>query len=41
LRYLVQDGPDQAAVTLQLADALFLRSSTWARGQLGNPLSVE
>ena len=35
---LEQHGPGQASVTLALTDDRFLRSSNWARWQLGNPL---
>ena len=38
---LAQHAPDQATVTLDLTDDLFLRSFTWARWQLGMPLPVE
>jgi hypothetical protein len=40
-RRLEQHGPDEAAVTLSLTDDVFLRSSNWARWQLGIPLPVE
>jgi hypothetical protein len=38
---LEQHPPDQATVTLHFTDDLFLRSSNWARWQLGIPLPVE
>ncbi len=38
---LEQHPPDQAMVTLALTEDLFLRSSNWARWQLGIPLPVE
>ena len=34
-------GPDEPLVRLSLTDAVFLRSSTWARVQVGIPLPVE
>jgi hypothetical protein len=37
-RHLEQHGPDEAMVRLSLTDDVFLRSSTWARVQLGIPL---
>src|SRR5918994_370933 len=38
---LAQHAPDQAMATLHLNDNVFMRSSTWARWPLGNPLLVE
>ena len=38
---LAQHPPDQAMATLHLTDDVFRRSDTWARWQLGIPLSVE
>jgi len=38
---LEQHEPDEATVRLSLTDDVFLRSSTWARVQLGIPLPVE
>jgi hypothetical protein len=38
---LERHGPGEATVRLSLTDDLFLRSSTWARWQLGIPLPVE
>jgi hypothetical protein len=35
---LEQHGPDEPIVRLSLSDDVFLRSSTWARWQLGIPL---
>ena len=40
-RLLEQHGPDDAMVHLSLTDDVFLRSSTWARVQLGIPLPAE
>jgi hypothetical protein len=40
-RKLEQHGPAEATVTLHLTDDVFLRSSTWARWQLGIPLPPE
>jgi hypothetical protein len=37
-RPIDRHGPKQATVTLHLTDDLFLRSSNWARVQLGIPL---
>jgi hypothetical protein len=37
---LEQHAPEQATVTLYLADDIFLRSFNWARWQLGIPLPV-
>jgi hypothetical protein len=34
-------GPDEPMVQLRLTDDGFLRSSSWARGPLGIPLSVD
>jgi hypothetical protein len=34
-------SPDRATVSLNLTDDLFLRSSNWARWQLGLPLPVD
>jgi hypothetical protein len=36
-----QHPPDQLTVTLHLTEVLFLRSSNWARWQLGIPLPEE
>ena len=33
-----QHGPDESTVRLSLTDDVFLRSSNWARWQLGIPL---
>jgi hypothetical protein len=38
---LERHGPDEPVVRLSLTDAIFLRSYTWARVQLGIPLPVE
>jgi hypothetical protein len=38
---LERHGPDEPTVRLSLTDDVFLRSSTWARWQLGIPLPVE
>jgi hypothetical protein len=38
---LERHGPDEAIVRLSLTDDVFLRSSTWARVQLGIPLPAE
>jgi hypothetical protein len=38
---LERHGPDEPMVRLSLTDDVFLRSSTWARCQLGIPLRVE
>jgi hypothetical protein len=38
---LEQHPPDQESVTHHLVDPVFLRSSTWARRQLGIPLPGE
>jgi hypothetical protein len=35
---LERHGPDEATVRLSLTDDVFLRSSTWARWRLENPL---
>jgi hypothetical protein len=40
-RKLEQHGPDEPTVRLSLTDDVFLRSSNWARWQLGIPLPVE
>jgi hypothetical protein len=40
-RHLEQHGPDEPTVRLSLTDAVFLRSSDWARVQLGIPLPME
>jgi hypothetical protein len=40
-RRLEQHGPGEVMVRLSLTDDMFLRSSTWARVQLGIPLPVE
>ncbi len=40
-RHLEQHGPGEAMVRLSLTDDLFLRSSNWARVQLGIPLPAE
>ena len=40
-RQLERHGPDEPVVRLSLTDDVFLRSSTWARVQLGIPLPVE
>jgi hypothetical protein len=37
---LERHGPDEPTVRLSLTDDVFLRSSTWARWQLGIPLPV-
>jgi hypothetical protein len=37
-RLLEQHGPGESTVRLSLTDDVFLRSSTWARVQLGIPL---
>ena len=39
-RLLEQHGPDKARGRLSLTDDVSLRSSTWARVQLGIPLLV-
>jgi hypothetical protein len=36
-----QHGRDEATVTLSLTDDVYLRSSNWARWQLGVPLPVD
>jgi len=38
---LAQHPPDQATLTLSLTDEVLLRSSNWARWQLGIPLPVD
>jgi hypothetical protein len=38
---LERHGPDEPTVRLSLTDDVFLRSSTWARVQLGIPLPVD
>jgi hypothetical protein len=38
---LEQHGPGESTVRLRLTDDVFLRSSNWARWQLGIPLPVE
>jgi hypothetical protein len=38
---LEEHPTDQAPVTLHLTDDVFLRSSNWARWQLGIPLPVD
>lgn len=38
---LEKHPPDQATETLSLTDDVFLRSSNWARWQLGIPLPVD
>jgi hypothetical protein len=38
---LERHAPDEATVTLSLTDDVYLRSSNWARWQLGIPLPVE
>jgi hypothetical protein len=38
---LERHGPDEPTVRQSLTDDVFLRSSTWARWQLGIPLPVE
>jgi hypothetical protein len=38
---LEQHGSDVPIVRLGITDDVFLRSYTWARWQLGNPLPVE
>ena len=40
-RLLEQHAPEQTTVALSLTDDVFLRSSNWARWQLGIPLPVE
>jgi hypothetical protein len=40
-RLLEQHGPDEATVRLSLTDDVFLRSSNWARVQLGIALPVD
>ncbi len=40
-RHLEQHGPGEPTVRLSLTDDVFLRSSNWARVQLGIPLPVE
>ena len=40
-RLLEQHGPGESIVRLSPTDNVFLRSSTWARWQLGIPLPVE
>jgi hypothetical protein len=40
-RQLERHGPDEPAVRLSLTDDVFLRSSTWARWELGILLHVE
>jgi hypothetical protein len=37
---LERHGPDEPTVRLSLTDDVFLRSSIWARWQLGIPLPV-
>ena len=39
--HLEQHGPDEVTVRLVLTDDVFLRSSNWARWQLGIPLPKE
>ena len=41
LERLLDQHPPDATVRLSLTDDVFLRSSTWARVQLGIPLPVE
>ena len=38
---LERHGPDEAIVRLSLTDDIYLRSSTWVRGQVGIPLPLE
>jgi hypothetical protein len=38
---LERHGPDEPTVRLSLTDDVYLRSSIWARWQLGIPLPVE
>jgi hypothetical protein len=38
---LERHGPGESTVRLSLTDDVFLRSSTWARWQLGIPLPVD
>jgi hypothetical protein len=38
---LERHGPDEPTVRLSLTDDVFLRSSTWARWQLGIPLLTD
>ena len=38
---LERHGPDEPTVRLSLTDDVFLRSSTWARWQLGNALPAD
>jgi hypothetical protein len=38
---LARHGPDESMVRLSLTDDVFLRSSNWARWQLGIPLPVD
>ena len=38
---LERHGPDEPAVRLSLTDDVYLRSSNWARWQLGIPLPVD
>jgi hypothetical protein len=38
---LERHGPDEPTVWLSLTDEVFLRSSTWARWQLGIPLPAD
>jgi hypothetical protein len=38
---LERHGPDEPTVRLSLTDDVFLRSSTWVRGQVGIPLPLE
>jgi hypothetical protein len=38
---LERHGPDEATVTLSLTDDVYLRSSNWARWQLGISLPVQ
>jgi hypothetical protein len=38
---LERHGPDEPTVRLSLTDDVFLRSSTWARWQLGIPAPVD
>jgi hypothetical protein len=40
-RQLEQHAPEEPTVRLSLSDDLVLRSSTWARWQLGMPLPVD
>jgi hypothetical protein len=40
-RHLEQHGPGEPTVRLSLTDDVFLRSSNWARVQLGIPLPVD